>query len=80
MTKKHTEAAKTFMRIAISIIETVEETQPAPESAIHLALQSSLNFSHAQCADFIDTMVGLGMLTRDGSSLLRVGDFSVEVG
>jgi len=62
-------ARQAVARIAQAILETVAESQPAPESLIHLALQSSLGLTSAQCAQMIEGMIQAGLLERSNHQL-----------
>ena len=66
-------AKQTVVRVVKAVLETVSESQPTPESTIHLALQSMLGLTHAQCAHLLDSMIQAGLLERSNHQL-SIGD------
>jgi len=59
-------------RLARAVVETVTECEPATETLIHLALQSSLGMTHAHCTDLINALIAAGFIQRDANYQLSV--------
>jgi len=59
-------AREGMRRVVNAIIAAIHEGGPAPESAIHLALQT-MGATYAQSCDVINAMVNAGILRRENN-------------